>query len=84
MSKVKAYQNQISSKNPHSNLERKLIADYLFRKGYRLSDLRKLPDQEAKRLMGKACLFASLKLAEIESRSKFRQKIEGPDQVRAK
>ncbi|MFC2054710.1 hypothetical protein ACFLV7_10535 [Chloroflexota bacterium] len=79
MTKVKINSNQISSKSTQSTLEHKLIADYLLSKGYTLSDLEKLPKQEAKNLMGKACLFASLKLAEIESRSIFRQKIEGPE-----
>ena len=79
MTKVKINSNQISSESPQSTLERKLIADYLLSKGYTLTDLEKLPKQEAKNLMGKACIFASLKLAEIESRSKFRQKIERPE-----
>jgi hypothetical protein len=79
MLKVDTFPDQIPSENPQSNLERKFIADYLLRKGYRLSDLRKLPEQEVKSLMREACRFASLKLSEIESRYKFRHKIEGPE-----
>lgn len=60
---------------PESSLERNLIGEYLLRKGYQMSDLRKLPEPEMTILMKEACRYAALKLAEIESRSKFRQKI---------
>lgn len=59
-------------------LERKLIAEYLSNKGFKLGDLEKLPEAQAKQLMREACSYADLKLAEIESRSKFRKKIQGP------
>ncbi len=59
-------------------LERKLIAEYLADKGFKQADLEKLPEAQAKQLMKEACSYADLKLAEIESRSKFRKKIQGP------
>lgn len=59
-------------------LERKLIAEYLFNKGFELADLQHLPQEQAKQLMREACSYAVLKLAEIESRSRFRKKIQGP------
>lgn len=59
-------------------LERKLIAQYLSEKGFEMADLQTLPQEQAKQLMKEACSYADLKLAEIESRSKFRKKIEGP------
>jgi len=68
--------NQLMSECPESSLERKLIAEYLLGKGYRMSDVRKLPEPEMIRLMKEACRYAALRLAEIESRSKFRHKIE--------
>jgi hypothetical protein len=64
---------------PESALEREFIAKYLFSKGYKMSDLKSLSEQEMRTLMNEACQYAALRLAEIESRSKFRRKIEGPD-----
>ena len=54
-----------------SVLERKLIAKYLLTKGYRLSDLRNLPEEERKILMKEACSYAAVRLANIEAKSKF-------------
>ena len=61
---------------PQSGLERKFIAEYLLGEGYLLSDLTDLPGQKAQSLMKEACLYAALKLAEIESRAKLRREIE--------
>jgi hypothetical protein len=60
---------------PQSPLERQLIIDYLAEKGYRLEDMKMLPADLAKELMTGACTYASLRLAEIESRSHFVRKI---------
>ena len=62
--------------SPQSALERELIAQYLRDKGYRRKDLRKLPKEEAEKLMKEAYMYASLKLAEIEAKVSFRQKIQ--------
>ena len=62
-------------KSPQSALERELIKEYLRDKGYRREDLRKLPKEEAKTIMKAACMYASLKLAEVEAKAGFRQKI---------
>lgn len=43
-----------------------------------LADLQHLPEEQAKQLIKEACSYADLKLAEIESRSRFRKKIQGP------
>jgi len=56
-------------------LEKKLIREYLKAKGYSLKDLHKLPEEEAKTLLKEACTHASLKLAEVEAKSQFREKI---------
>jgi len=64
--------------NTESTLERKLIAEYLLGKGYTWSDLKDLPKKKANSLMKEACRYATLKLAEIEARSKFRRKIHMP------
>jgi len=58
-----------------SDLERQLISDYLEEKGFSRADLRNLPKDQARALMVEACRYASLKLAEVESRAQFRQKI---------
>ncbi len=66
------------SEGPQSSLERRFIREYLLEKGYRFADLRSLPKEEAKKLMREACQYASLKLAEVESRAQFREDIRGP------
>jgi hypothetical protein len=63
---------------PESALERELIREYLREKGYSMEDLHKLPEEDAKSLMREACLYAALKLAEVESKAKFRQEIHMP------
>lgn len=63
--------DQYVGKAVQSSLERTFIADYLAVRGYKLKDLRILPKELAYELMASACQYASLKLAEIESCSKF-------------
>jgi len=67
-----------SSEGPQSALEKNLIQEYLQEKGYSLESLHQLPKDEAHRLMREACTYASLKLAEVESRARFREEIHGP------
>jgi hypothetical protein len=66
------------SEGPQSALEKNIIQEYLKEKGYSLESLHKLPEEEAHRLMREACTYASLKLAEVESRARFREEIHGP------
>jgi hypothetical protein len=63
---------------PGTALEKQLVADYLREKGYRMVDLKKLPEDKAKILMQEACKYASLKLADIEAKSLFRKEIHPP------
>lgn len=65
-------------KSPESGLDRQLIAEHLLSKGYRMSDLRNLPEEQRKALMREACVYAALRLANIEAKSKFSQKIKAP------
>lgn len=58
-----------------SSLERMYIEEYLQSKGFSLEDLQTCDKSEVKRLMTEACTYSSFKLAELESRAKFRQKI---------
>jgi hypothetical protein len=69
---------ECTEEGPQSALERKLIEEYLTEKGYHLSDLQALPEREARRLMREACRYASLKLAEVESRAQLRKEIHYP------
>jgi hypothetical protein len=66
------------SEGPQSALERHLVEDYLQSKGYHKEDLAGLPKAEAKVLMREACTYASLKLAELEAKSQFRDEIRSP------
>ncbi len=63
---------------PQSALERKYIQEYLQSQGASLDGLGKLPKDEQQRLMREASKYASLKLAEVESRAKFRDDIHAP------
>jgi hypothetical protein len=58
-----------------SVLERAFIREYLLNKGFYLVDLETMSEEDSKLLMIKACRNASLKLAELESRAKFRQQL---------
>jgi hypothetical protein len=66
------------SEGPQSALEKKLVEDYLQSKGYTREDLHKLPADQAKELMKEACMYASLKLAELQAKSQFREEIHIP------
>jgi hypothetical protein len=70
--------DRLVAEGPQSILERTLIAEYLLSQGYLTSDLWELPPQAAKSLMSEACRFAALRLAEIEAKVEFRQKIRLP------
>jgi hypothetical protein len=76
MAVVKVGPHPIVAEGPQSALERRLIAQYLLSKGYRMPDLACLPEHTAKSLMKQACLYAALKLAEIESRARLCREIE--------
>jgi hypothetical protein len=63
-----------------SQLEMMLIDEFLKERGYgSVKELCGLPENKAKQLMIDACKYASARLAEIESRAKFQQKIHYED-----
>ena len=70
--------DELLPKGPQSALERRFIKEFLQEKGYQLEDLKKLPIEESKQLMTEACRYASLKLAEVESKAQFKKEIRGP------
>jgi hypothetical protein len=67
-----------TGEGPQSRLERKYIQEYLRSQGASLETLGELPKDERQRLMSEASQYASLKLAEFESRAKFRHDIHAP------
>jgi hypothetical protein len=54
------------------------IEEYLKGRGVDLSSVNTLPPEQAKRLMREACIYASNRLAEVESRANFRKDIQAP------
>jgi len=75
MNEINIDLERCAGEGPQSALEKKLIAEYLSAKGYRAEDLLDMPPEQAKALMQEACRYASLKLAEVESKTKFRKDI---------
>jgi hypothetical protein len=66
------------SEGPQSALEKKFVDDYLQSKGYSRQNLQKLPEELVNQLMKEACMYASLKLAEVQAKSQFREEIHLP------
>jgi hypothetical protein len=55
--------------DPHAQLERALIEEYLQRRGQSLATLKELGAEEADGLLKEASLYASGRLTEVESRA---------------
>ena len=70
--------NKSATEGPQSALERKYIREYLANQGIDFEKLSGLPKDDIERIMVEACQYASLKLAEVESRAKFRHEINAP------
>jgi hypothetical protein len=60
---------------PQSTLERMLLEAFLEGKGYTMESLKNLPPEQVQQLMKEACAYASMKLAEVESKAQFRREI---------
>ncbi|UCH60004.1 MAG: hypothetical protein JSV61_00610 [Anaerolineales bacterium] len=75
MNEINIDMERCAGEGPQSALEKRLIAEYLSMKGYSTEDLVLMPEEQAKDLMQEACSYASLKLAEVESKTKFRKEI---------
>jgi hypothetical protein len=54
--------------DPEAKLERALIEEYLHQHGHHLAELDGLADEERRRLLREASVFAAGRLAEIEAR----------------
>jgi hypothetical protein len=57
--------------DPHAQLEKAFIEEYLRERGYSLKDLHTLPEALARQLMTEASIYASSKLTEVEARAHF-------------
>jgi hypothetical protein len=66
---------ECTEKTPHSALEKRLIKEYLSRHGHTLATLKELPQEERRALMVEACKYASTRMAQVESKVSFRDKI---------
>jgi len=73
-------QDQAVTDEPQARLERLFIEAYLRTKGHTLQSLQKLPAEEAKQLMTEASIYASTKLAEVETKERLLQEIHGVSQ----
>jgi len=60
---------------PQSTLERMLLEAFLEGKGYTMESIKDLPEEQVQQLMKEACAYASMKLAEVESKAQFRREI---------
>jgi hypothetical protein len=57
--------------SPHGGLERALIDEYLRTRGYDPHALHELPEQAREGLLAQASLYASSRLSEVDSRSRY-------------
>lgn len=68
-------ENTRLGRSPKADLEMKYIEKYLLDRGYLINDLEMLSEDESTRLMAEASQYASLKLAELESRARLSAEI---------
>jgi hypothetical protein len=61
----------VGSTDPHGPLEYALIDEFLAERGHTWQSLGKLPPPERQELLRRAASYATLRLAEIESRAHF-------------
>lgn len=74
--KTPKYEEASGYEGAEAHLEMMLIDEYLQSQGYAsIKELCHLPEDEVKKLLIAACRFASLSLAEVESRARFNKEI---------
>jgi hypothetical protein len=54
-------------------LEKNFIDEFLKNKGHDRASLKRLPEEEARRLMTEASIYACGKLTEIETKARFKE-----------
>jgi hypothetical protein len=57
--------------DPHAQLERAFMDEYLRSRQQSLESIQQLPPQEAAQLLSEASIFASARLTEVESRAHY-------------
>ena len=77
MDEKSAAEASVRMQDPHFVLEKTFIEAFLSNEGYTLQSLRELPDEEARRLLSAASQYASCRLAEVEARTRFLNKLHG-------
>ena len=65
--------------DPEAQLEEALIDEFMRARGLDSSALHALPEEEAKRVLTEASVYAAARLAEIEARAKFVHAIHGQE-----
>ena len=63
--------------DPHAQMERAFIEEYLRERGHSLQCLHNLPEDLARQLMTEASRYASARLTEIEARAHFVDEVHG-------
>jgi hypothetical protein len=69
--------NSAPLEEPLAELERRLISEFVSAAGQDLHALLMRHDDEAKKLLTEASLYASARLTEVESRSHYLRKLHG-------
>lgn len=67
----------VTTRGAQASLEAAYIKEYLAGQGYALGDVAQLPTAQASELLRAASLYASMRLAEVETRSHFVAEIHG-------
>jgi len=74
----------VLAEDPNAQLERALIEEFLALRGHTASSLEQLPAAEADALLKEACLYASGRLTEVESRAHYVHDVQrGPQEPAA-
>ena len=63
--------------DPGGPLEQALIAEFLRLRGHDAQSMKRLPDDEQKRLLQEASTYAAAKLTEVEARARFVHELHG-------
>lgn len=69
--------------DPHAQLERAFVEEYLRSHGQSLSTLAALPNEEAHLLLRQASVYASARLSEVEARAHYVEDLHRAPQPRA-
>lgn len=73
----KAFADTPHLEEPLAEVERRLIGEYVAAAGHDLDVLMTRNDAEARRILAEASAYASAKLTEVESRSRFVHNLRG-------